>query len=171
MVRITFDKIQSGNGLDCFSMRAIVIMREGENIISKCYSDTDNNNGGMIMDKDWTEKDKLDRVFGIHDSDEIETFKAWNKDIAQETARKMGIRLGNEHWEVIDFLRIHFQNVGAKMPPVYEVSQTLDERFSEQGGLKYLFSLFPDGPLNQGSRIAGVPFFENATDPSFGSVH
>ena len=123
------------------------------------------------MDHDLSDKEKLDNVFGIHDSEEIETFNAWSEDIARKIARAMGIKLNNEHWDVIRFLRIHFENVGANMPPVHELSQTLDERFSEQGGLKYLFTLFPAGPLNQGSRIAGIPVPDDARDPHFGSIH
>lgn len=123
------------------------------------------------MDKKLTDKEKLEQVFGIHNSEEIDTFEAWTKDIASEKARIEGLNLTDNHWEVINFLRIHFQNVGAEMPPAHELSQTLDERFAEQGGLKYLFGLFPKGPLNQGNRIAGIPVPNDATDPSFGSVH
>jgi tRNA 2-thiouridine synthesizing protein E len=83
----------------------------------------------------------------------------------------MGLDLTDKHWEVIKFLRVHFENVGAKMPPAHELTQTLEERFADQGGLRYLYELFPDGPLNQGGRIAGIAVSSDVTDPSFGSVH
>jgi len=123
------------------------------------------------MDKDLTDKEKLEQVFGIHESSDIEVFKAWTEAEGKKIARKMGLKMTKQHWEVINFLRVHFQNVGAKMPPVHEFSQVLEERFSEEGGLKYLFSLFPDGPLSQGSLIAGIPVPDDAKDPHFGSLH
>lgn len=123
------------------------------------------------MGKDLNDKEKLSQVLGIHESEEIETFNAWNEAMAKKTARAMGLKLKREHWEVIDFLRVNFQNVGAAMPPVHELSQILNERFSAEGGLRYLYSLFPDGPLIQGSRIAGIPVPDDATNSSFGSIH
>ena len=123
------------------------------------------------MTNKMSDKEKLAQVFGIHSGDDVEAFDAWTKESAKKKAEAMGIVLTDKHWEVINFLRVHFQNVGAKMPPVHELSQTLEERFSDQGGLKYLFTLFPGGPLNKGSLIAGIPVPDDATDPSFGSIH
>jgi len=123
------------------------------------------------MNSKMTDKEKLSQVFGIHSSNEVDTFDAWTKEIAEKKAEAMGLVLTDKHWEVINFLRVLYQNVGAQMPPVHELSQTLEERFSEQGGLRYLFELFPDGPLDQGSLIAGVPVPDEANDSSFGSKH
>lgn len=123
------------------------------------------------MGRDLTDKEKLEQVFGIHDSEESDIFEAWTNQRAETIAQEQGLALTSKHWEVIDFLRVLYQNEGADMPPVHELSQTLDERFFDEGGLKYLFSLFPGGPLNQGCRIAGVPVPDDALDPSFGSIH
>lgn len=123
------------------------------------------------MVDDLSDKEKRERVFGIHDSEDMDAFVSWTEDTARATAHAEGIELSDPHWEVIRFLRVHYQNVGAKMPPAHELSQTLEERFAEQGGLRYLYELFPGGPLNQGGRIAGIAVPTDATDPSFGSVH
>lgn len=118
-----------------------------------------------------SDKDKLEMILGIHDSDDINAFENWSEWAAEETAHKMGLKLTDKHWEVIRFLRVHFENVGAKLPPAHELSQTLDERFIDQGGLRYLYELFPGGPLNQGGRIAGIAIPPDASNDSFGSVH
>lgn len=123
------------------------------------------------MGKDLNDKEKLEQVFGIHESEELTTFSGWTNQHAETLAQQLGLELTDRHWEVIDFLRVLYQNVGSQMPPVHELSQTLEERFADQGGLKYLFTLFPGGPLNQGFRIAGVPVPDDVVDTSFGSVH
>ena len=117
-----------------------------------------------------TEKEKREMVFGIHDDEEKVAFDAWTEETARIIAQSMGIELTERHWKVIRFLRTHYLNVGAERYHAHEFSQTLDERFADEGGLKYLYQLFPDGPLNQGCRIAGVPSPHDSKDPSFGTV-
>jgi tRNA 2-thiouridine synthesizing protein E len=125
----------------------------------------------MKMNKKLTEKEKLEKILGIHSGDDVDLFAAWTKEKAVEIARDENIQLTDRHWDVIDFLRVYYQNVGKDMPSSHEFSKTLDERFSEEGGLKYLFKLFPGGPVAQGSRIAGLPVPDDAVDSSFGSLH
>ena len=102
-----------------------------------------------MVDKS-TAKEIRERVFGLHNSDEVDNFEAWTKRKAKSIAKRMGITLTDQHWEVVDFLRIHYSNTGAQMPPAHEFSQTLEERFHDEGGLKYLYNLFPGGPIHQG---------------------
>lgn len=118
-----------------------------------------------------SDKEKRQMIFGIHDGEDIDTFEDWTEELALDRARDEGITMTDQHWEAIRFLRVHFQNVGAKMPPVHEFSEALNERFASEGGLKYLYELFPGGPINQGGRIAGILVPGDATDASFGSVH
>jgi tRNA 2-thiouridine synthesizing protein E len=51
-----------------------------------------------------------------------------------------------------------------------DLHDALDEHFHAKGGLKYLYTIFPGGPITQSCRLAGLkaPFI--ASDPSFGSV-
>ena len=53
---------------------------------------------------------------------------------------------------------------------VRELLDALDEKFHGKGGLKYLYSLFPGGPVAQGCRIAGLQAPAGSTDMGFGSV-
>jgi tRNA 2-thiouridine synthesizing protein E len=50
-----------------------------------------------------------------------------------------------------------------------ELHDALDERFHASGGMKYLYRLFPRGPVAQGCRIAGLHSPANVVDRSFGS--
>ena len=51
-----------------------------------------------------------------------------------------------------------------------ELVDALDEKFHSKGGMKYLYRLFPSGPVAQGCRIAGIEPPSGSIDNSFGSV-
>ncbi len=53
---------------------------------------------------------------------------------------------------------------------VRELHDALDERFHARGGIRYLYELFPGGPIAQGCRLAGLTPPAGAEDRSFGSV-
>jgi len=101
-------------------------------------------------------------------ADRLRELTEWNQGIAAACATEEGIILGDEHWAVVNFLRDDYINEGPKTARI--LTELLEEKFQGRGGLKYLYTLFPNGPVNQGSRIAGIPIPKGATDPSFGSV-
>ena len=95
----------------------------------------------------------------------------WTRDEAQRVAHAEGLELTTEHWEVIRALQDYYaQHSDATVIALRELHDALDERFHAIGGLKYLYTLFPGGPVAQSCRLAGLkaPFI--ATDPGFGSV-
>jgi len=93
----------------------------------------------------------------------------WSEKRAAMLAAEEGIQLTAKHWDVIRFLREHFAHHGAASYG-REVVQLLESRYAREGGRKFLFGLFPQGPVRQASRIAGLPVPASATDRSFGSV-
>ncbi len=108
-----------------------------------------------------------DRVLGIHPDADMVT--PWDRDIAAARARELGIELTDAHWEVVKFLRDRFREQG-QVEHARDLHPVMAEKWKAQGGLKYLYTLFPGGPVHQGSYIAGVPEPHDATDPSFGTV-
>ena len=94
----------------------------------------------------------------------------WTPEEAVNIARQEGLELTDEHWEELSalqefFARHEFDHIHAR-----DLSDALDERFHEKGGMKYLYSLFPKGPIAQGCRLAGLPVTAGAIDKGFGSV-
>jgi tRNA 2-thiouridine synthesizing protein E len=116
-----------------------------------------------------SDKEKQELVLGIHEDDETKAFRDWTEAQAEARAQKMGLSLTDEHWQVIRFLRVQFENAGSSSR-AHEVAEALEERFASEGGLKYMYRLFPGGPVTQGCELAGVPVPSDSTNPSFGSV-
>jgi TusE/DsrC/DsvC family sulfur relay protein len=92
----------------------------------------------------------------------------WTREHAEAAARADGIDLSEDHWSVIRALQRYFAD--NESPNVRELHDALDERFHGRGGLKYLYGIFPGGPVAQGCRFAGLQAPAGAVDKSFGSV-
>lgn len=94
----------------------------------------------------------------------------WNEDLARDQADREGIQLSDAHMDVICFLRDHFSECGPDRN-ARSLLKAMEDAYVEQGGRKYLYTLFPRGPVTQGCRLAGLPTPAGNADPSFGSVH
>ncbi len=81
----------------------------------------------------------------------------WNAEIAHEIALANGVRLTNNHWEIIDVLRKFYKQheISPPMRPlVKRVRETLG---TEKGTSLYLLRLFPGSPAKLAAKIAGLP--------------
>jgi TusE/DsrC/DsvC family sulfur relay protein len=97
--------------------------------------------------------------------------RGWNRTGAEEVAQAEGIEPSEDHWEAIRALQAYYAK--SKEPShvkVRELHDALDEKFKAKGGIKYLYGLFPGGPLAQGCRVAGLEPPAGAVDKGFGSV-
>ncbi len=95
----------------------------------------------------------------------------WTRDDALEVARREALTLADDHWEVVRGLQEFFarHEEGAAIN-LRELADALEEKFHFKGGMKYLYTLFPGGPIAQGCRLAGLKPPAGAIDKSFGSV-
>ena len=92
----------------------------------------------------------------------------WSPLIAKQMALDEGIgELTEAHWHVIYALRNLYREQG-RPENARIVMHMLAQDFEDEGGRRYLYELFPKGPVSQGSRLAGVPVPPYASDPSFG---
>ncbi len=118
------------------------------------------------MYDEMTEQEKEAKVFGIHNNE----LAPWDPEQAKKIAGSMDIDLTDAHYEVLRFLRaVYEENNSVKHART--LTQALDEKFESKGGLKYLYTLFPNGPVSQGCRIAGVPLPGDSQDQSFGTAY
>lgn len=94
----------------------------------------------------------------------------WSRELAEHTARGLGLNMTEEHWQAICALQeFYAQQMGGRIN-ARELHDALDEYFHPEGGIKHLYELFPGGPIAQGCRLAGLPAPAGAANPGFGSV-
>ena len=94
----------------------------------------------------------------------------WSPEAAEQLAQGEGLELSDEHWEELGALHEYYARHEFDHINVRELSDALDEKFHDRGGIKYLYTLFPKGPIAQGCRLAGLEMPAGAVDKGFGSV-
>jgi TusE/DsrC/DsvC family sulfur relay protein len=94
----------------------------------------------------------------------------WTREAALKTARREGLEPVSDHWETVRALQEYYARHQDGTVNLRELHDALDEHFHAKGGRKYLYELFPGGPVAQGCRIAGLKAPAGATDKGFGSV-
>ena len=94
----------------------------------------------------------------------------WNEEEAERIADTWNMTLGSDHYETIRCLQEYFaRNEGGDIN-IRELHDALDERFHGRGGIKYLYWIFPGGPVAQGCTLAGLDAPAGTSNPSLGSV-
>jgi tRNA 2-thiouridine synthesizing protein E len=94
----------------------------------------------------------------------------WTPELARGLAAQEGLKLLEDHWEVVRSLQEFYARHGETAINLREIKDALEEKFHFKGGMKYLYALFPRGPVAQGCRLAGLKAPAGATDLGFGSV-
>lgn len=94
----------------------------------------------------------------------------WSEDSARIAAHAEGIALSDAHMEVLCFLRDQYSECGPA-ENARSLLRTMEEAFASEGGRRYLYTLFPHGPVTQACHLAGVPVPPGNADTSFGTVH
>ena len=94
----------------------------------------------------------------------------WHEGDAVQLAREQGLELGPDHFELLAALQAYFASHDKPNLNMRELHDALDERFHSRGGMKYLYHLFPGGPVAQGCQLAGLVVPAGAVNKSFGSV-
>jgi tRNA 2-thiouridine synthesizing protein E len=94
----------------------------------------------------------------------------WSPDIARSLAREQGLTLTDDHFLVLNFVRDYYINQNGSTEDAHQILRSTEEYFADRGGRRWLYQLFPGGPMTQGMKIAGLPLPPHASDPSFGSV-
>lgn len=88
----------------------------------------------------------------------------------EQRAKRMAIILSEERMDVIDFV-LDFYERCEDCRNARQLMKAMDQEFAELGGKKYLYRLFPNGPLSQIHELADLPNAGNQTDRGFGTSY
>jgi tRNA 2-thiouridine synthesizing protein E len=81
----------------------------------------------------------------------------WSEAFALALARQESLKLSDEHWQVIRFLRTYFREHGVQAQVRVMIRHFAQVWGPERGNNHYLHDLFPrGGPQKQGNRLAGL---------------
>ncbi len=93
-----------------------------------------------------------------------------DRQAVEERAKETGVHLTDKHWEAIDFIQKFYDYHENEALKVSDYNNALQGKYSLQGGLKYLYTLFPHGPVKTITELTGISV-NNIQDQSMGSVH
>ena len=94
----------------------------------------------------------------------------WSKLSAESEASAAGLTPAADHWEAVNALQEFFSRHDKPGINARELHDALEEKFHSRGGMKYLYRLFPGGPVTQGCLVAGLEPPAGSADTGFGSV-
>ena len=85
----------------------------------------------------------------------------WSEEFASELAKREGIELFVDHWELILYFRDYYSEYQTN-PTMHTIVRTLGkmkgEHFHNQKAYeKHIYSLFPMGPVQEICKLAGLP--------------
>lgn len=81
----------------------------------------------------------------------------WDLSIAEHMAGMDGVRLTDNHLKVLDIFRVYFERYEIEPPMRALVKLVAGELGDEKGNSRFLYRLFPQGPVIQACRYAGLP--------------
>ena len=87
----------------------------------------------------------------------MKDYSQWNRDIASLLAANDNMKLSKEHWQIILLVRdIYIQT--ETTPPMRLLIKAIKLNLGEEmANSRFLYRLFPDGPVRLSSKYAGLP--------------
>lgn len=87
----------------------------------------------------------------------IVDISVWSRELAVLIAESENIEMGDDSWEVVNFLRSYYEEYQIA-PAVRVLTKAIKKSLgADKGNSKYLYELFPYGPAKQACKIAGLP--------------
>ncbi|MCX7554959.1 TusE/DsrC/DsvC family sulfur relay protein [Marinicella sp. S1101] len=80
----------------------------------------------------------------------------WNREVAQVLAANDGIELTPQHWQLIETVQNIYDATG-DTPPMRLLIKLLRQKLDPEIDSRYLYRLYPDGPVRFASKHAGLP--------------
>ncbi|BBL70472.1 TusE/DsrC/DsvC family sulfur relay protein [Methylogaea oryzae] len=81
----------------------------------------------------------------------------WDERVAEFIAASEGVFLTGAHWEIIHFMRAYYREY-QHLPNNRQFTKAVEKTLGpDKGNSRYLYGLFPNGPLRLACKIGGLP--------------
>ena len=80
----------------------------------------------------------------------------WDETIARKLADQYGIKLGDEHWKILHFIRDYYQEHQIAVDARFVIKYLAEELGYKKDARQRLYELFPYGYMQQVCKIAGM---------------
>jgi tRNA 2-thiouridine synthesizing protein E len=98
-----------------------------------------------------------DKTYETDEEGYLVNLSDWSEEVANHIAESENIKMTENHWEVVNFLREYY-NEFQIAPAVRVLTKAIGKKLGpDKGNSKYLYELFPYGPAKQACKIAGLP--------------
>lgn len=86
----------------------------------------------------------------------LQVAEDWSPELARWLAVRDGIELDEDHWWLIEFVREYHLRYG-NPPLMRTVIAALKQSRPDAADSRFLYRLFPDGPIRLACKYAGLP--------------
>jgi len=84
----------------------------------------------------------------------------WSEEFAEEIAERDGLKLFNDHWELIWYFRDYYDE-NQSAPTMHTMVKTLGRKnthhHEKKAYEKHVYSLFPKDPVHEICKLSGLP--------------
>jgi len=80
----------------------------------------------------------------------------WTPEVAKYLAATDNIELSDDHWKIINAVQLIFEQTG-DTPPMRLLIKALRAQLDDSIDSRFLYRLYPDGPVRLASKHAGLP--------------
>jgi len=92
----------------------------------------------------------------MYDTVNMVRITSFDKQEIEQRAKKIGVILTDKHWDAINFVKNFYDYHEDEALQIRDYNNALKGKFADLGGLKYLYTLFPDGPVNTVTQLTGI---------------
>ena len=87
----------------------------------------------------------------------LKDYSIWNEEVAKILAEADDLVLTNDHWQIINLVR-EIYVLTDTTPPMRLLIKAIKKKLNQDiANSRYLYRLFPDGPVRLASKYAGLP--------------
>ena len=84
-------------------------------------------------------------------------YRAWTQSLGERLAKQDKFALNQNHWQIIDLVRNIYLKTETTPPMRLLIKVIKNQLDEEKASSRYLYQLFPDGPVRLACKYGGLP--------------